>query len=148
MGFFSACKNTSSNKDARKVSDNNSINFSTVDTSPSFKKCENFLDQEKTDCFRITIQEKFTQYLEEYSFITEESIEETIDVVLHIDRIGNMKIKEIKYSKEISLQLPNLTKDLSSIVAKMPKLLPATKRGIPVATEYQLPIHIKTSDFK
>jgi len=143
--FCFACEEKSEKSKFQNSSFHTVVNFSTVDTSPVFKNCEKLLDDEKTECFRLTMQEKFVEVLSEKSFVTKESIEETITVILLITKDGKVKMKAIESSEIIQNQLPELSTIIEDIIATMPKLYPATKRGIPVATEYQLPINIQTS---
>jgi hypothetical protein len=122
------------------------VDFTTVDVSPSFKECEQLLDDEKTECFRTTIRQHFTDGLYQNEFSSEEDIDETIVLVLRISEKGKMKLKKIESSSEIQNKLPELKSLLNKIVRDIPDLYPATKRGIPVTTEYQLPIEIQTQE--
>ncbi len=122
------------------------VDFTTVDISPSFKECEQLLDDEKTECFRTTIRQHFTNGLRQNQLTSDEDISETIVIVLRISDKGKMKLKKIKSSDEIQDKFPELKLLLNQIVSEIPNLYPATKRGIPVTTEYQLPIEIQTQE--
>ena len=43
---------------------------------------------------------------------------------------------------EIKTHFPEIYISIKKMVTDLPKLSPALKRGIPVNTEYKLPIHI------
>ena len=103
------------------------------------------MDEAKTNCFRNNIRQKFTGALRNYALVTEESIDETITVVLFIDKKGVMHLKEIQSSQVLLENLPELSKSIEEVTTSMPKLYPATKRGIPVDVEYSLPIRIQTN---
>jgi len=122
------------------------IDFSTVDVSPSFKACETLLENEKTECFRSNIRQKFTGALRSYTLMTDKTIDENLNVILFIDKQGEMSLKEIQSSQLLLETLPELSKSIKEVIVSMPKLYPATKRGIPVATEYNMPIRIRTSE--
>lgn len=122
------------------------VDFTTVDVSPSFKECEQLLDGEKTECFRTTVRQYFTDGLHQNELSSEEDIKETIVLVLRISDKGKMTLKRIKSSDEIQERLPELRLLLNQIVRDISDLFPATKRGIPVTTEYQLPIEIQTQE--
>ena len=144
ISIFIGCKNlTSKNQDVPLA---DTIDFSTVDTSPSFENCNDLLGIPHTQCFRKTIQDNFLQELEEISFQSEIDIEEKIQLILHIDNNGSISIKEIESSRLIKDNFPDLTNKLKRIASSLPRLQPALKRGIPVATEYQLPIQINTRE--
>ncbi len=140
-GCFS-CDSLSSNKETAHGDVNATIDFKSVDTSPSFENCKDLLDQEKTDCFRNTMQQNFENALSELSFEADEVIDEEVLVVLHIDKQGDIRISDMETSTLIQTYLPDLKSELEDVVSTMPRLFPATKRGIPVATAYTLPIKI------
>ncbi len=118
------------------------IDYSKVDISPTFKNCKELSIAAKTTCFRKEINKRIQASLVEYNFITEEVIDETILIDLLIDNKGKFKLKKIIASNKIKNQLPKLDSVLRSSIHKLPKITPAFKRGIPVVTQYQLPIKI------
>ncbi len=122
------------------------VDFSTVDVSPAFKECEQLLEKAKTNCFRTNIRQRFSKALQSFDISSDETIQETITVVLEISNTGRMQIKDIHDSDNLEENLPELYEILDSIITTMPTLLPATKRGIPVTTRYELPIKIKTRE--
>ena len=66
-----------------------------------------------------------------------------IKVVVRIDRNGNATVVEIISSDVIKASIQSLDSLVKVSVGNLPKLFPATKRGIPVATQYQIPIQIR-----
>lgn len=122
------------------------VDFTTVDNSPSFKECEQLIDSDKTSCFRTSISNHFTEGLKRNDFLTNEDINETVIVVLQIDKKGSVTLKEIQSSTELQKKLSELPEVLRNIVNDIPNLFPAIKRGIPVTTIYQLPIQIQTKE--
>lgn len=138
-----SCNYFSSNKNTHDL--NGIINFSKVDASPSFKICKDLIDDEKTACFRTNIHQQLTKNLETTCFILEEEINETITVVLLIDKKGKVSLQELKVTELKQSELPNLEACIKKAIDGLPNLHPAIKRGIPVATQYWLPIKIKTN---
>ena len=61
---------------------------------------------------------------------------------LLIDAEGRFKLKKITASNKINKQLPQLDSVLKSVIKKLPIIIPAFKRGMPVVSQYQLPIKI------
>ena len=120
------------------------VNFSSVDTSPSFKVCDSIIDkQKKTNCFRTTIHQKIGAELQKHQFIIRDSISEIVFVDLLINSKGKIVIEAMASSEEIRIQLPELDNVLRISVDKIPNVYAAIKRGIPVTTKYRLPIKIQ-----
>jgi uncharacterized membrane protein len=120
------------------------VNFSSVDTSPSFKECDSLIEkQKKSNCFRTTIHKKIGAELQKHKFILRDSISEIVQVALVISAEGKVVLEAIVSSKEIKKQLPKLDSILEVAVRQIPVIYPAIKRGIPVTTKYRLPIRIE-----
>lgn len=120
------------------------VNFSSVDTSPSFKVCDSIIDkQKKNNCFRTTIHQKIGAELQKHQFIIRDSISEIVYVDLLITSKGKIVLEAMESSEEIKNQLPKLDSVLRISVDKIPNVYAAIKRGIPVTTKYRLPIKIQ-----
>jgi hypothetical protein len=120
------------------------VNFSSVDTSPSFKECDSIIDKhQKSNCFRTTIHQKIGAELQKHQFIIRDSISEIVYVDLLINSKGKIVIEAMASSEEIRIQLPELDSVLRISVDKIPNVYAAIKRGIPVTTKYRLPIKIQ-----
>ena len=120
------------------------IDFSTVDIAPSFDDCKNFVDKEKkSNCFRNTIYNHISSSLAKHTFEVRKPIEEVINVVVTIDRKGSATVNQIASSALIKKTLPSLDSLVKLSVVSLPKMFPAIKRGIPVTTQYQIPIQIR-----
>ena len=120
------------------------IDFSSVDTSPSFENCIDLIDKsEKTTCFRTTMHGHITTSLQSYPMQLPAAIEETITVTLLIDIYGKVSVQHIDTSDQLKEVQQVLDRAIRLSLAKIPPLFPALKRGIPVATQYQIPIEIR-----
>jgi len=120
------------------------VNFSSVDTSPSFKECDSIIDKhQKSNCFRTTIHQKIGAELQKHQFIIRDSISEIVYVDLLINSKGKIVIEAMASSEEMRIQLPELDSVLRISVDKIPNVYAAIKRGIPVTTKYRLPIKIQ-----
>lgn len=123
------------------------VDFSLVDTFPSFKNCDSIFDTtQKSDCFRKTIHLKIGKELEKYSFTIKDSLSETVFVNLRISSKGNVFLEEVQSSEYCRMQLPELDSLLLLSFQNLPTMFPAIKRGIPVTTRYQLPIVIQLKE--
>lgn len=143
--WFLSCTSCTNNSIAKSNTEqvlDTIIDFTKVDVSPSFKICERLLDKAKTNCFRVNIQKHFIKKLKELSLTTEKHINETIYVVLKVDENGKATLKKLILTDAIASHFPEMNIAIKNMVTDLPKLSPALKRGIPVNTEYKLPIHI------
>lgn len=123
------------------------VDFSSIDVSPSFSVCDSLLDKvKKTNCFRTTIHQLITKKLSDNQLTSEVSIDEMITVHLLINSKGNIVFKELHSSEKVKHNFPKLDSLLKISVESLPKIYPATKRGIPVTTQYQLPIRISLKE--
>ena len=122
------------------------IDFSSVDSSPTFTICKDFIDkEEKSNCFRNTIYTYISKSLAKHNFEVRKPIDEVIKVEVIIDSRGNTTVQRIISSDLIKQSIKSLDSLVKVSVANLPKLFPATKRGIPVTTQYQIPIQIKVN---
>ena len=145
--FLTSCDKFSfSKKEYQQVLDT-IVNFNAVDFSPSFKVCDSIIDKtKKSDCFRNTIHQKIGGELQKQSLIAKDSIDETIFINLLINVKGEIVLEEVISSENIKEQIPKLDSILKVCIYNLPTIYPAIKRGIPVASTYQLPIEIKLKE--
>ena len=142
--FITSCDKFSFSKNKNIQDLDTIVDFSSVDTFPSFKPCDSIIDKtKKTDCFRTTIHQKIGAELLQHTFIIKDSIDEIIYVDLIINSEGIFTLHAIQSSNNIKKVLPQLDGLLRESVGKLPKIYAANKRGIPVSVKYSLPIRIK-----
>ncbi len=145
--FFTSCQFFSSDKNKNRQEIDTVVNFSKVDISPSFAVCDSLIDKTKKDnCFRTSIHQIIAKKLAKTTFKINQNIDETIVVNLLINSKGKISLKSIESSKIVAKEIPELDSLLALSLQNLPKLHPALKRGIPVATQYQLPIKILFDD--
>ncbi len=124
-----------------------SFSWNQVDQYPIFENCLNFNDtDQKNNCFVETITENFRINLKNNNLVLNRTLVDTINLVLKIDKKGNIGIKSmttsdenIKYKEIISISFDSTMNDL-------PKLYPAIKRGQEVDVIFNLPILISTEE--
>jgi hypothetical protein len=142
--FITSCDKLSFLKSEKIQALDTIVNFSSVDTSPSFKECDSIIDKhQKSNCFRTTIHQKIGAELQKHQFIIRDSISEIVYVDLLINSKGKIVIEAMASSEEMRIQLPELDSVLRISVDKIPNVYAAIKRGIPVTTKYRLPIKIQ-----
>ncbi len=124
-----------------------SFSWNQVDQYPVFENCLNFNDTaQKNNCFVETITENFRINLKKNNLVLNRTLVDTINLVLKIDKKGNIGIQSmttrdenIKYKEIISISFDSTMNDL-------PKLYPAIKRGQEVDIIFNLPILISTEE--
>jgi hypothetical protein len=142
--LITSCDNFSFSKNKNIQLLDTVVNFSSVDTSPSFKVCDSIIDkQKKSDCFRTTIHQKIGAELQKHKFSVKNAISEIVYVDLLINSKGKIIFETIESSNHMKIQLPKLAAILKLSVDSIPGIYPAIKRGIPVTTKYRLPIKIE-----
>lgn len=141
-----SCSYFSSDKNSTQQSLDTIINFNKVDVFPSFVECKDKIDEAKTSCFRETIHKKIAANLAQHHLEIKKPIDEVINVELEISTEGKFILKKINSSENIREQLPKLDSLLQASVNSLPKIFPAIKRGIPVASQYSLPIRIQLKE--
>lgn len=145
--FFTSCDNFSFSKNKQTKFLDTIVDFSSIDTSPSFKICDSLINkEEKANCFRNTIHTKIGTELAKYSFSIKDTISEIVYVDLIINSKGEIVLEEIKSSVKIKSELPELDSLLKISLKKLPNIYPAIKRGIPVTTKYRLPIQFQLTE--
>ena len=142
--FITSCDQFSFSKNDKNIVINSNVDYSSVDTFPSFAICDSIIDKtKKSDCFRTTIHQKIGAELQQHTFVIKDSIDEVIYVDLIINSEGIFTLDTIKSSENIKKTLPQLDSLLRLSVYKLPQIHAANKRGIPVTIKYSLPIRIK-----
>lgn len=142
--FFTSCDYLSFKKkeDPMQTLDT-IIDFSSVDTPPTFDACNSLIDkQEQLDCFGKELHKHISSSLIQSEFIVKKSIDETIEIKLQITNKGIVVLQAIQSSERVKKELPELENLIKESVKKFPTIYPAIKRDIPVTTEYIIPIRI------
>lgn len=140
--FFASCSFFSSDKNLHNQNLDEVVDYTKVDVSPFFEVCKNKMEKEKTACFRMNMHKHMMKYLGTSTNKLSKKVNETVTVFLLINKKGNVSLKEVKASPFIEKEMPDLFSLIETSVKNLPKLSPAIKRGIPVTTQYELPIKI------
>ncbi|PCI09543.1 MAG: hypothetical protein COB73_05285 [Flavobacteriaceae bacterium] len=120
------------------------IDFNSVDIFPLFPKCDSIPSQEKQKiCSQIKLSQHIYASLVSVKITTSKKVSDTLLVTLNIDKAGKVSLSNIKSSEFIQHQIPNLDSLIKVGIENLPTLKPAIKRGMPVATEFTLPIVVR-----
>jgi hypothetical protein len=139
-----SCKYFSFEKKSNLQEVDTIINFSSVDASPTFLACKDLIDKEaKSNCFRATIHKYISEGLSKHKLETKIPINEVVEIEVIINNKGVVTVKNIQSSALVKASLKGLDSIIRISVEDLPKISPATKRGIPVTTQYKIPIQIQ-----
>ena len=120
------------------------IDFNSVDIFPLFPKCDSIVSQnDQKICSQIKLSQHINASLSSTQIITSKKINDTIFIKLIIDKTGKIILNDIQSSEFIQQQIPKLDSLITNGIDSLPQLKPAIKRGMPVTTQFTLPIVIK-----
>lgn len=142
---------TSCNFETKKISseevleeESRSLNWKEVDEYPAFENCKNAtgIDAAKS-CFERQIANTIYSFLASQQPVVTESINDTLFIYLEITKEGKPQIDSIKVDTLVTNQLPEIEQWLRQSIDSLPKIYPASKRGIPVSTVFKMPVVVK-----
>lgn len=135
--------NLLTSKKHNEVIAQDTIDFSKVDATPFFEVCKDKIDEERTRCFRTTMHQKISEALAQHAFEVQDSIDEKVTVKLMISAQGKITVAKVTMSSKVTQELPELDSLIHVAVAQLPEIYAATKKGMRVTTQYELPIQIQ-----
>ncbi|SRX51978.1 hypothetical protein [Aequorivita sp. CIP111184] len=122
------------------------IDWKDVDRYPSFLNCKNTLEKpEQKECFINTISSHLYQSISHEEMIAVHDVYDTIKVDFEVGSSGKLTILEIKMDTVLQKEYPNLEKWILQSIDSLQPIAPAYKRGIPVKTQFTLPVIIQTN---
>ena len=123
------------------------INWSEVDSYPVFSECESFTETEdQKKCFERVLSNHLyaSIYSRDMSVYTE--LRDTIPVSSSISAEGKVAVTHVSVDSSVAAQLPLMDTWIRESIDSLPVLSPATKQGIPVQTEFTLPVVLETEN--
>lgn len=120
------------------------IDFTKVDVFPIFPECKDIpsLDRQKI-CFQIKMAEHIQALIKLGNFKTPTQNNDTLFVSLKVLQNGKTQVISVKSSSKNTVYEHLLDSILQLQVDSIPILLPALKRGMPVTTQFELPVIIQ-----
>lgn len=123
------------------------IDWNDVDQYPAFKECESHTYKlAQKNCFVTTLSEHIYVMIQSKEMVASNNLQDTIQLSFSISKKGDLRISQMIVDSLISTQFPLLEDWMRTSIEELPLLAPAYKRGIPVQTEFSLPIILSTGD--
>lgn len=120
------------------------LNWKEVDQYPAFEDCQEETELTAArDCFEQEVAENIYAYLAKQQPVVTEAINDTLLLYLKISKEGRPEIDSVEIDSTTTKQLPEIRSWLTQSIDSLPKIYPASKRGIPVSTVFKMPIVIK-----
>lgn len=121
------------------------IDWKNLDTYPTMDLCDAFTSKtEKRKCFENEISKHIFEVLEKYEVVLKDSIREELVLNILISREGIATLENVEISDSLIHQIPELKEWLNTAVSELPTIYPAEKRGIPVSSNFKLPLIIQS----
>ena len=117
-----------------------------VDQYPLMGECDELGSvRQQRDCFYRELGKEISSRMDSITLPVSVSASDSVSSLLVVDREGQLRYEGIQgsLSQAVSEKLDSL---LRARFENLPKVEPAIKRGVPVRTEFSLPIVIKPSD--
>lgn len=122
-----------------------SIDWSEVDQYPVFKGCEELLEKiAQKKCFENTIATNMYRTISNRNILAGNQLSDTLFIEILVSQKGNLEIKRMEIDSMIQKDFPELQNWIIHSLDSMNIIAPAYKRGIPVKTQFTLPVVIKT----
>jgi hypothetical protein len=122
----------------------NEINWKEVTVYPSVAECDSIFDKErKKECFFKYLSQIIQNKIAPDSLTVNASIIDTIDVRVTVSADSQITFEPLFTSDSTSYNKAKIDSIIKSRLVDFPKIEPAQKDGIPVKTQFILPVIIK-----
>ena len=121
------------------------IDYTSVDVYPLFSDCQELEDkQAQKECFEIALTDLLAEKLHRIDYEVKQEVNDSSYVDLLINTNGKTRVVAINSPSSIKTNLPQLDSIIKKSVDELPIVQPALKRGIPVRSQYQLAVVVRT----
>jgi len=123
------------------------IDWKEVDQYPVFIDCDSLSEkQAQKTCFEQTLSLHLYKSISSKHIIATQDINDTVQLEFSISKEGILTVKNMEIDSLIQADLPLLKDWILQTIDSLQPIAPAYKRGIPVSTQFTLPIVIKTQE--
>ena len=143
--FFSYCKSPIPSEDELLEDELKTINWKEVDEFPSVETCEKLEDETlQRNCFFEFITQTIQQKLNAGSLAVLYPNLDTIEVRVTVFPDSTLHFEPHFPTDSMAYDSGKIDSILHTRLADFPKVSPAIKRGIPVKSQFILPVILKT----
>ncbi len=123
-----------------------SIDWNDVDQYPLFADCDETASKlDQKTCFESNILLHFSMTLQDFEFVLNEAVSDTIYVDFLTDHEGIITVLEVEKNEVLMAQVPEFEAIVTQSLKTLPKVAPALKRGIPVNAKFRIPIVLNSN---
>ncbi len=124
------------------------VDYTTVDVYPLFHECNNCDTNEKQNlCFENELIKKLESSMNKHNLKASRPFKETIYADLLVDSSGNISLIKLQSTSKIKEEIPTFDSIFKYTIAHLPTLIqPSIKRGIPVKTQFKLPVVVSVNE--
>ena len=123
------------------------LNWKDVDQYPAFLQCNAVAEKlAQKACFENVLSSRIYEYIHAKKIVAHRNLNDTVILDFSINKEAVLYVTKIKMDSVLRAEFPNLEKWILESVDSVSIVAPAFKRGIPVKTEFTLPIIIKTPE--
>ncbi len=120
------------------------IDFTSIDGYPLLPACKDVQSRKAQKmCFYKTLSMRLEVSLSGSTLQWTKPIQDTIFIKLQVSNKGIIKLNSISLPSKNALYENNLKEFISEKLIKFPRMEPAIKAGIPVTTEFTVPLLMK-----
>lgn len=124
-----------------------SIDWNEVDQYPVFPACSTLMEKrQQKECFENTMGNHIYQSLQKKGFVAHFDINDTLLLNIKVEKDGKISVVELEVDSLLQAYFPNLREVIFKSVDSITIVEPAYKRGIPVKTQFILPLVLQTQD--
>jgi len=122
------------------------INWNDVDQYPLFADCDESASKAaQKECFEQTLLLHFSRTLQDFEFVLDDSLTDTLYLDFLVDREGKITVLDMERNREVTSQIPEFEGVITQSLKSLPHLEPALKRGIPVNAKIRIPLVLNTN---
>lgn len=126
------------------IEERQELNWHEVDQYPAFSECREILEEVPAkDCFGSKVASYVYARLEKKQPVVTEALHDTIMLHLIVSDTGKPILDSVEMDSLVIHQLPRIRTWIQESIDSLPRIYPASKRGIPVATRFKLPVVIE-----
>lgn len=119
------------------------IDKNAIEEPPLFAVCTMVSESKQDSCFAYQLYHHIENSLKNESLFYQSSNKtDTLYINLLIDKNASITYEDFKLPPYLKNKYPDFKLKLNEGIKALPKLLPATKRGVPTNIKYRLPILI------